>query len=52
MMKAFEGKMKVFHPLADAERAVKEVLSLPIEPLQSSDDTRYVARCIRKWFRQ
>ena len=51
-MKVFEGRMKTFWPLENAERAVREVLSLPIEPMQSSEDTRSIAHCIREFFRQ
>jgi len=46
-MKVFSGRMKVFGNLSNAEQAVKEVLSLPIEPLQEEESTQYVAECIK-----
>lgn len=50
-MKVFEGKMKTPGHLVNAEHAAHDVLSLPVEPLQSSDDTRSVARSILKFCR-
>jgi UDP-2-acetamido-2-deoxy-ribo-hexuluronate aminotransferase len=49
-MKVFEGKNKIYENMANAERAAKEVLSLPIEPLQEENDTMYVAGCIKNFF--
>jgi dTDP-4-amino-4,6-dideoxygalactose transaminase len=51
-MKVFEGRMKTFGNLVNAERAAREVLSLPIEPLQSPEDTRHVAQIIREFLGQ
>jgi dTDP-4-amino-4,6-dideoxygalactose transaminase len=51
-MKVFEGRMKTFGHLVNAEHAVGEVLSLPIEPLHSPDDTRFVAHSIKNFFRR
>jgi len=51
-MKVFEGRMETPGHLGNAERAVREVLSLPIEPLQSSEDTQHVAHTIRQFLGQ
>jgi len=45
-MKVFETSHKSFGDLKEAERAVTEVLSLPIEPLQGTETTAYVADAI------
>lgn len=50
-MKVFENRMKVFESLSCAEKAVAEVLSLPIEPLQKKEDTAYVINCIKEYFK-
>lgn len=50
-MKVFEGRMKTFGDLVYSEKAAKEVLSLPIEPLQQYDETKYVVDCIRQFFK-
>jgi UDP-2-acetamido-2-deoxy-ribo-hexuluronate aminotransferase len=41
-MKVFEGRMKTFGDLRNAEKAAREVFSLPIEPLQKQADTDFV----------
>jgi len=46
-MKVFNGRCKVFGNVDESEQAVKEVLSLPIEPLQSEDVTNNVADFIK-----
>ncbi len=50
-MKVFEGRAKAFGQLTDAEKATSEVLSLPIEPLQKVEDTKYVIASIKQFFR-
>ena len=50
-MKVFEGRMKKFGDLSNAEFATQKVLSLPIEPLQHGDETAYIVDCIRQFFR-
>jgi len=42
-MKVFEGKYKTGGGLSESEQAVREVVSLPIEPLQSEETTKYIA---------
>jgi dTDP-4-amino-4,6-dideoxygalactose transaminase len=49
-MKVFDGKVKTHEELNESERAVQEVLSLPIEPLQSDSTTSYVADAISSYF--
>jgi dTDP-4-amino-4,6-dideoxygalactose transaminase len=49
-MKVFEGRMKQFGSLTNSEKAAKEVLSLPIGPLQREEDSAFVVECIRKFF--
>jgi dTDP-4-amino-4,6-dideoxygalactose transaminase len=50
-MKIFKGKNKNGNPpCVNAENAVREVLSLPIEPLQDKGDTQYIVDCIREYF--
>ena len=48
-MKVFDGRMKVFGQLINAERATEEVFSLPIEPLQDYEDTAYVIESIKRF---
>ncbi len=45
-MKVFEGRFKAGSGLAASEQAVREVVSLPIEPLQSVETTTYVVETI------
>ncbi len=48
-MKVFDGRGKVLSDLRHSEQAVKDVLSLPIEPLQVENTTGYVIDCLREW---
>ncbi len=50
-MKVFDRRAKISGQLTDAERAAVEVLSLPIEPLQKVEDTKYVVESIKQFFR-
>lgn len=50
MMKVFQGRSIVDGSLAEAEKAVKEVLSLPIEPLMTDDVIAHVAGAVRRFF--
>lgn len=51
-MNAFKnGRSRVIGSLDHAEKAVSEVLSLPVEPLQNEEDiTMYVTNCIAEYF--
>lgn len=49
-MKVFERRCKKFNNLTEAERAVKEVSSIPIEPLMREDKIRYIAGKIKEFF--
>ena len=49
-MRVFDRRAKASGQLADAEMATKEVLSLPIEPLQKVEDTRYVVESIKQFY--
>ncbi len=49
-MKVFEGRMKAFGDLSNSERVAKEVLSLPIGPMQSEEDTMSVAKGVKQFF--
>ena len=52
-MKVFgEGRSKSFGSLENAEKAANSVFSLPVEPLQSKEDTRYVIDSIKEFFRK
>jgi len=48
-MKAFDGRKKVFSELGCAERAVEELCSLPIDPLQRDEDTAYIIDTLREF---
>ncbi len=50
-MKLFEGRMKTWGSCTQAESASEQVLSLPIEPLQSSETTVSVVEGIKSFFR-
>ncbi len=50
-MRVFDKRAKVSGHLTNAERAAKEVFSLPIEPLQKVEDTTYVVKSIKQFFR-
>lgn len=47
-MKVFDGRGKVLSDLKNSEQAVKDVLSLPVEPLQDGNTTGYIIDCLRK----
>ena len=49
-MKVFEGRMNKYGDLLNSEKAAREVLSLPIEPLQQNDETDYVVNCIKQFY--
>jgi len=49
-MKVFSGRMKAGGDLFNAELAAGEVLSLPIEPLQDQDVSRYCIDSIKNFF--
>ena len=49
-MRVFYDRCKAPFGLPESELAVKEVLSLPIEPFLPEDDIRHVARLIREFF--
>lgn len=46
-MKVFDGRMKIYGSLENAERASLEVLSLPVEPLMSEGDINAVVSAVR-----
>ncbi|MCR4292363.1 MAG: DegT/DnrJ/EryC1/StrS family aminotransferase [Candidatus Kuenenia sp.] len=50
-MKVFDGRSKVHDGLEESESASFDVLSLPIEPLQTEADTFSVINCIKEYFR-
>lgn len=50
-MKVFgNGRSKTFGNLEHAEVSAQGVLSLPVEPLQSTEDTAYVIDCLKGYF--
>lgn len=49
-MKVFDGRFKVEGNLRESERAVREVLSLPIEPLQTDATTEYIVDSVTTYF--
>lgn len=49
-MKVFDGRSRVPGNLNNSEKTASEVLSLPIEPLQREEDTKYIINNIRKYF--
>ncbi len=49
-MRVFDKRAKVSGQLADAEKATLEVISLPIEPLQEIEDTKYVVESIKQFY--
>lgn len=49
-MKVFDGGCKISGSLKGSENAVKEVLSLPVEPLQNRKETKHIVDCIKNYF--
>ena len=49
-MSVFEAKMKTYEKLINSRMATEEVLSLPLEPLQKEENTKYVVNCIKQFF--
>ncbi len=49
-MNAFSGRMKIHGELPEAEKAAREVLSLPIGPLQEDDITHHIIRTVKSFF--
>jgi dTDP-4-amino-4,6-dideoxygalactose transaminase len=49
-MKVFDGRCKIFNQLGESEKAAKEVLSLPIEPLMKEEDVMTVFKTIKTFF--
>jgi dTDP-4-amino-4,6-dideoxygalactose transaminase len=49
-MKVFDGRCKIFDQLQESELAVREVLSLPIEPLMEKNSVMRVVSSIKKFF--
>ena len=47
----FEGKAIIGGDLNNTEYVASHVLSLPIDPLQSEEETNYVVACIREYMR-
>ncbi len=50
-MKLFKGNCKIPFELEEAEKASKEVLSLPIEPLLKKNEIKYVCSKIKEFFK-
>ncbi|MDN3511632.1 MAG: DegT/DnrJ/EryC1/StrS family aminotransferase [Candidatus Jettenia sp.] len=48
-MKVFDGRCTVNGSLKESDQAVKDVLSLPIEPLQNRKETKHIADCIKNY---
>jgi UDP-2-acetamido-2-deoxy-ribo-hexuluronate aminotransferase len=49
-MKVFTGRMRIAESVQTAETVCTEVLSLPMEPLQSEATTAYIVQAIRDFF--
>ncbi len=49
-MKVFDGRCKVFNQLQESELSVKEVLSLPIEPLMEEEEIMTVVKAVKQFF--
>jgi dTDP-4-amino-4,6-dideoxygalactose transaminase len=49
-MKVFDGRSEHSGELPGSEKAVNEVLSLPMEPLMSEEEVRTAAETLRKFF--
>ena len=52
MMHLFKGRSKVHGKLRNAELSAKTVLSLPINPFQTDEQTLYVAHFVKDYFAQ
>ena len=50
-MKVFHGRYKTLGLLDESEKAAKEVLSLPMDPLMTPEEIDYVAESVREFFR-
>jgi dTDP-4-amino-4,6-dideoxygalactose transaminase len=50
-MKVFENRMQISESLRNAETACKEVLSLPMEPLQGQETTEYIVQSVCEFFK-
>jgi len=48
--KLFDRRAKIFGSLKNAELVAEQVLSLPIDPLQTEEETIYVANIIKQFF--
>jgi dTDP-4-amino-4,6-dideoxygalactose transaminase len=51
-MKVFKGRSKVFKKLEESEKAAREVLSIPMEPLMKEKEVVSVIKAIREFFNQ
>ncbi|MCM8788809.1 MAG: DegT/DnrJ/EryC1/StrS family aminotransferase [Candidatus Omnitrophica bacterium] len=51
-MKVFENRAKMPEPVVEAEKAAKEVLSLPIDPLMTAEEHDYIITAIIEFFRK
>jgi len=51
-MKVFTGRMRIADSVRTAESVCAEVLSLPMEPLQSKATTAYIVQSIRDFFQR
>jgi dTDP-4-amino-4,6-dideoxygalactose transaminase len=51
-MKVSEGRMKAAGDLSHSEQAAREVLSLPIGPMQKEEDSVSVAEGVKQFFRR
>lgn len=49
-MQVFQGRMKQYGDLGNADQAAREVLSLPMGPLQTEADSAFVVESVRKFF--
>ncbi len=50
-MKVFEGRSKIFEELKESEKASREVLSIPIEPLMKEEEVCKVIEAIKEFFK-
>lgn len=51
-MKVFEGRCKRSDGLKESEKAAREVLSLPVEPLMGKNEVDYVVATVKEVFRR